>query len=237
MLRDVKQYQVVYLHFIRDHFRDPLVRQVFCDLMELRQRCYMPVNPKILLLDPLDLISTHVVLYHSASRRKILGAIRIVHSRLCAQYDQPFPIAKILEEASPQHFSKFQKFQERVGDAKQICYLCVDPLARHHTSQAPVSEALHWLSARWIKRAGETNFSGLINSRFNGQKWIKRFGDWPKFPEIQHPLVADPHEPFFIEKFAESYLAERALDFGVYYDQAIILDGENSGVTEERKAA
>lgn len=217
--------KAVYLHFIRDLLNVPQVRSAFCDILALRQSCYMPVNPNILVLDPLDLISTHVILYEPESSG-ILGAMRIVHASICHQLKQAFPIEQIIKASGlDAHRQAYELFESSVPDVKQIALLCVDPKARWSTSRSPVTEALHWLSARWILNTGNANFCGLVNKRFKGQRWLKCYGDWQALPDVTHPLVPDPHELAIIPSFNSAYIESKRANFGSLYDTAAIFDG------------
>lgn len=212
--------RVVFLDQALDEFKDPDVRRVFCDVIELRRRCFKEVDPQSILFDAADLVATHVCFYQDQPQGALIGAYRLVHQARCEQFKMKLPLQVTLEQACFPGLKEFTDFQRRVVDAKHGGLMCIDPQYRHQLTGAPLVEMFYYLGSKYVTAMGQNNICFLINKKYHLDRWAKVLGNWTKYPDVAHPQVGDPHELILIPEIDTGSIQALDATYGALYRDA-----------------
>lgn len=202
---------------LADHLEDRALADEFMVAVGLRQRAYRDLNSKVLILDPIDLIADHLLLY-SERDGKLMCYLRAVTATTCGTYGLELPIAGLMRSRSELSFG-YERFRNKANEAMQIFLLCLDPAYRQELRGIKAVELMTWLAltTSGIPRE-QVSFACTINNRYRQDPAMRALGDWiENVPDMIHPLIPDPHRFVLVPRIREDYWETARKKFAAIY--------------------
>ncbi len=224
-----------------NHLGDTQKTLEFMKVVELRQRMYRELKSSVLILDSIDLIADHLLLYSETDGR-LMCYLRAVTARTCAEYGLELPISSLMKE-NPSYRDGYRRFCAESLEPMQIFYLCLDPAYRPELKGLKAVELLTWLA---LKVSGispdRAAFACTINNRYRQDPVMHLLGNWVgPLPDMDHPVIPDKHRFVLVPKIRAEYWEEERKKFAGLYtslsDGGVDLLAEPAEIGSDERAA
>jgi len=197
-------------------------KKIFSDIIQLRQKCYTGVKSQLITIDLHDLCATHVLIY---DMQKIFCPRLVAGLRICFESRAKFhganlPFVEHFQRIDPPLYQKeFKNFRKLNSELVNPNQWYVEPTLGFNKSGVPLSGALVWTMAVWIRRMGFNSLVGMINKEFKTERWFKDFGEWDPKLTFFHPHFQRDHQLVLMHSLYDSMIDQGFLKYGSLYNE------------------
>lgn len=214
--------RLVILDYPKKTLADETTKQLFADMLQIKQINFQRTSDSYICMGPLDMISTHTMIYDTTDiyKPKLVLAMRACYEDRAKQHKLSLPIEEYNSYLPLQGQKNYAKFRNQKKNLVDCNAWFVDPDYSFSKTGLKLSDVGFFATALYILRTGNDHLCGCSNERYKASRWVKTIGDLVEPVEFIHPKVPDPHDLILINHFSKSWLQRCFKDYGSFVENA-----------------
>jgi hypothetical protein len=190
------------------------------DMLSSRQISFHRTIESYILMDKLDMIGTHFLIYDVSDlyRPKVISGIRVVYNERCQKYGLKLPLDENILSASLPVQEFYRIFKKDKPDLAECTGWYVDSEFSFAKSKLDLAEILFFAITTYLLRQEIPYFSGATNERYKASRWVAKVGEFKDGYTFMHPTIPYDHKLTLVEHFYNDWLRDCFSRYGKLMD-------------------
>ena len=181
---------------------------LFIDMIRSKQKGFEQSSLEYVTLDPLDMISTHILVYDANDifQPKPVLCLRVCYQNRTKKHNLLLPIEKYCTALPPEGMESYTAFKNKKENIVDCNAWFVDPAYSFSKTKVPLSEIAILATTLFILRTGNDHLLGATNEKYKASRWFNPIGNLIKPVIFEHPSVRDPHQFTILDGFKTDWI-------------------------------
>lgn len=214
----MNRFRTLIFDFPKQQLNKPIARQLFTDMVFIKQFNFQRTDPQYIVMDKHDMIGTHYLIYDTSNflNPKLVFAIRTTFLKRAQDHQLELPLLTLLPSMNPSLKQAFAEFQVEHSELVDCNAWFVDQNFSQKASGLELSDIGYLMVYLNIIRAGYNNIIGCTNETYHASRWLERIGKVAPGMTFQHPAIKTTHKmilmaDFNLHHFFEVYKTNKSL--------------------------
>lgn len=206
----MNRFRLLILDFPKQQLDDPIVRQIFTDMVFVKQSNFLRTDPQYIVMDKHDMVGTHYLIYDTSDflNPKLVYAIRTSFLDRAREHHLELPLMTLLPTLNSSLKQVFSEFKEKHPQLVDCNAWFVESNYSRKNSGLVLSDIGYLMVYLNMIRAGFDNIIGCTNETYHASKWLERIGIVASGMTFEHPVIKSVHKMILMEEFNVQHFFE-----------------------------